>query len=292
MEKIGQKEMEILRQRVLSAAVLVPVCLLLTMIGPKSFFLLSMVVVVLGLKEWFYMPPVTGQNRKVLLLLGSGVIFFPMLLAIFADFSAAFPSFAFLVITFFLFVKFFGQGKNTAFYTAGLVYLGLPLCLLVWLRGIDTVGIWMILYIFAVTWGSDSVAYFIGKKYGRRKLAPSISPGKTVEGLAGAALGAMLFGMLIILIVQYGLPSTAKRVDLGHVTFLDWSIFIMIPLSALLGCIGQAGDLLESKIKRIYRKKDSGSLIPGHGGVLDRIDALVAVASFMGLLQFFIITFF
>lgn len=105
-------------------------------------------------------------------------------------------------------------------------------------------------------WVGDSSAYFVGKAFGRRKLAPSISPNKTVEGSV-----ANLFGCLI------------AAFALGGYFGLPWGVSLSFGLSA--GLIGQAGDLLQSKLKRDVGAKDSGSLLPGHGGILDRLDSLL-----------------
>jgi phosphatidate cytidylyltransferase len=117
---------------------------------------------------------------------------------------------------------------------------------------------WLALVV-AACWAADTAAYAVGKTLGRHKLCPSISPGKTVEGAVGGLIGAML---LTFLLGQWlGLPT-------GHA----------LALGALLGVAGQLGDLAESKLKRWAGVKDSGSILPGHGGVLDRFDSLLVNA--------------
>ncbi len=111
-------------------------------------------------------------------------------------------------------------------------------------------------------WASDICAYTVGKNFGKRLLVPQISPKKTVEGLLGAMLGSM-----IIIVLFHGL--------------LDFSIAKALIIGALMGMLGQAGDLLESAGKRLCHKKDSSNLIPGHGGILDRIDSFIFTAPFL-----------
>lgn len=111
-------------------------------------------------------------------------------------------------------------------------------------------------------WASDTFAYFIGKNFGKHRLAPQISPKKTVEGLAGSVLGS-----LVIL--------TAFHERLG------FSIPAAVFIGVTAGILGQAGDLMESACKRVFKIKDSSGLIPGHGGILDRIDSFIFTAPFL-----------
>lgn len=121
---------------------------------------------------------------------------------------------------------------------------------------------WLLLFIMGLVWVADSTAYFAGRKFGKRKLAPSISPGKTWEGVIGAMLGVSCYVILV-----WSLNS-----DLSHTALLP------ILLLAAWWWVGLAviGDLFESAIKRQAGVKDSGALLPGHGGLLDRIDALTS----------------
>jgi phosphatidate cytidylyltransferase len=114
----------------------------------------------------------------------------------------------------------------------------------------------------AVAWIADTAAYFAGRRWGRRKLAPAISPGKTWEGVAGGLIGAAAYAM-ILSIVLAGTQATRMAAFLGA--------------AALLVMVGIVGDLFESAAKRQAGVKDSGALLPGHGGVLDRIDSVTAM---------------
>ncbi len=142
---------------------------------------------------------------------------------------------------------------------AGILYLGWLLSHLVALRGLDDGRNWVFLALFA-TFASDTAAFFVGRALGRHKLAPAISPGKTWEGTIAGFLGAIIVSLL------FTLPS-CLNLPLGYGQ--------AILLGFLISLFGQIGDLVESSFKRNMGVKDSGSLLPGHGGFLDRIDSVV-----------------
>lgn len=139
------------------------------------------------------------------------------------------------------------------------VYVGGTLSAVALVRDFDPTGAWVLLTM-VLAWGSDTAAYFVGRKYGKTKLAPRISPKKTLEGSAGG-LAASVIGAMIM---SFFLPG---------ITPLD-----AIALGVLAGAAGQAGDLLMSVLKRSSGVKDSGGILPGHGGILDRVDALAFTA--------------
>jgi phosphatidate cytidylyltransferase len=134
-----------------------------------------------------------------------------------------------------------------------------------WLALVElrTFGPELLLGLLAVVWVADTAAYFAGRKFGRRKLAPSISPGKTWEGVAGAFLGVTLYGL-------------AWNMWDGSAVLFSSGLWWGVLLLWLLTLFSILGDLFESWMKRVAGLKDSGRLLPGHGGVLDRIDALTA----------------
>jgi phosphatidate cytidylyltransferase len=150
------------------------------------------------------------------------------------------------------------RGWGAAWYASGFVYALVPALALLWIRERDVHGLYLLLWAFIVTWSTDIGAYFVGRRFGRRKLAPSISPGKTVEGLYGGVVAATLLG-----------GAWAFATGLGHA---------LLALAPVLAVAAQAGDLFESAMKRRSGVKDSGAWLPGHGGVLDRLDGLVPVA--------------
>ena len=142
---------------------------------------------------------------------------------------------------------------------AGILYVGWLLSYLVALRGLDDGRNWVFFALFT-TFGSDTAAFFAGRTLGRHHLAPHISPGKTWEGAIGGILGAVIVSLFFILPTPLSLN-------------LNWGQAIL--LGVLVSIFGQFGDLVESLFKRNMGVKDSGRLLPGHGGVLDRMDSIV-----------------
>ena len=140
--------------------------------------------------------------------------------------------------------------------SAALLFIVLPISALVRLHAIPAIGPRLLLFALVLVWTGDTAAYFTGRAIGRNKLAPKLSPGKTWEGAAGNLLGSLLIGWAFARWLQIGVSH-------------------MLIMAALGSVAGQVGDLLESAYKRSAGAKDSGALLPGHGGVLDRIDALL-----------------
>jgi phosphatidate cytidylyltransferase len=149
---------------------------------------------------------------------------------------------------------------------AGVVVLVPGAAAMVALRGQSPV---LLLAVMAVVWISDIAAYFAGHGFGRRKLAPAISPGKTWEGVYGALAAVTVYAMGWIATAGASLPTLLRQAELGEL----WFVLLLLGLAAA----GIVGDLLESQMKRQAGVKDSGRVLPGHGGVLDRIDALLPV---------------
>jgi len=131
---------------------------------------------------------------------------------------------------------------------------------LVVIHGVDPQGPRLLLFLMVLIWVADSFAYFAGRRWGRTKLAPVISPGKTREGVYGALAGAVLCGGGLVWLMPQGNP------------------LLLILFCLLIVLVSVVGDLFESLMKRQAGVKDSGSLLPGHGGMLDRIDSLTAAA--------------
>ncbi|HMI51510.1 MAG TPA: phosphatidate cytidylyltransferase [Candidatus Saccharimonadales bacterium] len=139
---------------------------------------------------------------------------------------------------------------------SGLLLVAFPLSYAVRLHGQGTPGPRLLLFALMITWAADTVAYFVGRAIGRHPFAPNLSPKKTWEGAAGSFIGSLLVGVAFTRFLPVSLPHLLAMAAVGNVA-------------------GQAGDLVESAYKRSAGIKDSGRLLPGHGGVLDRIDALI-----------------
>lgn len=161
-----------------------------------------------------------------------------------------------------------GAGKGRKTHAAGLLYFGLPAIALIWLGSDAPHGALALLYVMVVVWVTDSTAFFVGRMIGGPKLWPSVSPNKTWSGSIGGLAGGLAAGLI------YAALAGARS--------LTWIAVLSLGLS--VAC--QAGDLFESALKRRYDRKDSSGLIPGHGGLMDRLDGLIAavlVAALVGL---------
>jgi phosphatidate cytidylyltransferase len=139
---------------------------------------------------------------------------------------------------------------------SGLILIAFPLSYTVRLHGVGTQGPVLLLFVLVITWVGDSAAYFVGRSLGKHPLAPHLSPKKTWEGTVASFLGSLIVAIVFARFMTVPLPHLLGMAAVGNVA-------------------GQVGDLLESAYKRSAGIKDSGSLLPGHGGVLDRIDALI-----------------
>jgi phosphatidate cytidylyltransferase len=142
----------------------------------------------------------------------------------------------------------------------GFLYISLPCLALLSLRANPTYGKEILFWLLSIVWAADTGAYIFGRLIGGRKLAPIISPNKTWAGLIGGIILAAFIGSLMALLLKLGASIS------------------LLSLSAFIGALSQVGDLVESWFKRYFEVKDTGSIIPGHGGLLDRVDGLIVAA--------------
>jgi phosphatidate cytidylyltransferase len=245
-----------LQLRVISSVVLIVAVLAVTYLGGVAFRLLAALIAGAIFYEWSAMSRGAASARYQLV---AAVLLAVVLLALLLGYSAlgVFVLLGLSVAASLLDSGIGGQGLWTP---AGLAYAGLSGLSLALLRDGDQTGLTAILFLFAVVWATDIAAYFVGRSLGGPKLAPAISPGKTQSGAIGGAVGGVIAGIAL-----------AAFAGLGNLPLLALVAF-------LLSVISQAGDLFESWVKRRHGVKDSGTLIPGHGGVMDRVDGLVAAA--------------
>ena len=166
---------------------------------------------------------------------------------------------------------------NISYTLAGVIYIALPFTMLNYLV-VDIQELpaynfnpWVLAGIIMTLWANDSWAYIWGSLFGKHKLFPSISPGKTWEGFIGGLISAWLWAYLM-----FWLIDTIDYFENKNIEWIDW-----IVISTILSVIGTLGDLVESKLKRSLNIKDSGNFLPGHGGILDRFDALIMSIPFV-----------
>jgi phosphatidate cytidylyltransferase len=159
------------------------------------------------------------------------------------------------------------RGDNPLWHAGGVIYLGLPSLALVGLRVFPSQGALVMLGLFLIVWATDTGALVFGKLIGGKKIAPRLSPGKTWAGTIGGSItAAMVFGL--------------------YIAFFGFNVFLAMGFAFVFSFAAHAGDLFESLVKRRFGYKDSGGLIPGHGGVLDRVDSLFAASVVLALLVF------
>ena len=268
-------------KRVLTALVLIPSALVLVFLGPRwqwVFVLAS--VLVSSLAAWEYLTFVRQAGS------GSGAKppRIPVLIAIAALFAASFEwpdqldMTAVILCVGLLFwctftspvARMIPDAANAVFC---LFYAGFTLVSLPMLRE-QSNGPSLLVFLFCAVWAGDITALYAGRLFGRHKLAPSISPGKTWEGSIASLLGSVaVVGGLLALADQLQTRWNSVVLSYRDETWWYWLI-----LAALVNVAAQAGDLAESALKRSAGVKDSGTLLPGHGGMLDRIDALLTAA--------------
>jgi phosphatidate cytidylyltransferase len=275
-------------KRILTALVLIPVVLVLVFLGPKWQWLFSLAVAgVAALSGWEYLGLTRrcgAQPPRIATVAG--------LLALFAvDFQwpdlvpALFSALGLTLLLYCAMFKPVGDMiPNAAASVFCLFYIGLTLLALPALRE-QPDGASLVVFLLLVVWAGDTAAYFVGRAWGRHKMAPSLSPGKSWEGAVASVAGSVLIAAALVGLATL-MQEPRNSVLLGWLervcpsTVLSYpdEIWYWLGLAAVVNVAAQVGDLAESGLKRSAGVKDSGDLLPGHGGMLDRIDALLLAA--------------
>lgn len=249
--------------RIVSGIVLAAVALGTTYLGGGAFALFWTAVSLLVWWEWLRL--IEPADHYGLLVTGLGALAIGAVLAIVEH-----SGFALLILVLGAVAAGIIAARKPVWTAAGLAYAGALLLAPPLLRDNDQIGMRAILFVFAVVWATDILAYFVGRALGGPKLAPAISPNKTWSGAIGGSLAAVLAGLA----VRWP-DNVAAAGKIAAIAFV-------------LSAVSQAGDLFESHLKRQFNAKDSSALIPGHGGVMDRIDGFVTAvtaAVVIGLLR-------
>lgn len=266
-----------LRLRLITAIILLPVAILASLAGGLPFLMILLPVMCIGMLEFYVMEKDTTMQGSSLTGIPTGII---IVLGFFfhQDWMWQLALAAGVVLTLLLelsrqpkeFRRALAQVGITLF---GIIYLAFPTAFLLSVRNIQPDGLMWLFLVYAITWGTDTFAYIFGRIFGKTKLAPLISPHKTVEGAIGGILGAWIPAIVILVTTGAFQP-------------------ILIPMVVAGPFLAVSGDLFESALKRFFSIKDSYvkglNLFPGHGGVLDRIDALVWVATWVFLYLYII----
>lgn len=249
-------------QRVVTALLLLPLILGAIFFLPNAWFALAMMVpVAIAGREWAAMAKLCGYTFPGLLLLGMGGVLGLEAIGAGVGTALLYAAAAFWLVALLLVVRYpaiTAWAKQRALmYVVGLLLLVPAWYAVVHLQGLAHGG-WILLGGFVIVWGADVGAYFAGRAFGKRKLAVHVSPGKSVEGAVG--------GVLLTLAIALGV---AQYLGLSSSGTLQLLVLVFVATLASI-----LGDLFESMVKREAGVKDSGTLLPGHGGMLDRIDSV------------------
>jgi phosphatidate cytidylyltransferase len=262
-------------KRIITAAVLIPVVLLLVFLGPKWHWVFTLAVTaVAALAAWEFLglaeqggakPPKIAVMAVLGILFATNSEWPDRTMAVFCLLSLA----LLVYCTFWRPVKQVMVDASASIFC--LVYIGFTLLSLPALHD-QSNGPSLVTFLLCAVWAGDTVALYVGRAWGKHKLAPTLSPNKTWEGAAGSLAGSLLAAGLLM-----GLATLLQMRDIVTLSYPDEAWYWLL-LAALVNVAAQLGDLAESALKRSVGVKDSGALLPGHGGVLDRIDALLLAA--------------
>jgi phosphatidate cytidylyltransferase len=247
----GRSELSL---RVMSGVVMAAAAILSAWLGGLAFALLWTAAAVIVAFEWQRIVHGAGAGAAQALTIAAAVA---------AGAGAWFESWPVLMAAFALAAPaalLFGRG-HAADTGEGVVYAAALAASVILCRGVESAGLAVILWLFAVVWGTDTCAYFAGRALGGPKLWPAVSPKKTWSGAIGGLLGGALLGLAVLHVAGIA---------------VKWPHLL---LSLAFSVATQAGDLFESALKRRYDVKDAGAIIPGHGGVMDRLDGFIFAAA-------------
>lgn len=255
-------------QRIITGAIAIAIFLPIVIYGGLLFKILIYLMATLALYE-------------ILKMRNIYVLSFPGIISLFTLWFVLFPVDKFesivpfsklemlflaisLILTFSVMTKNKFTYDDAGFIVLSTLYIGIGFHYLIETRELGLAYIFLVLFII---WSTDSGAYFIGRAIGKRKLWPEISPKKTIEG----AIGGIITGIVVAIIFKVFIP-------------IDVQMFEILIIALLLSIFGQLGDLVESAFKRHFNVKDSGNILPGHGGILDRFDSLIFVLPILNIL--------
>jgi phosphatidate cytidylyltransferase len=264
MVVLGLNLGEGLAARVAAAAVLMPLALALTWLGGWWF---AALVIAAAAVMWFEWHRLVSPGADKFALVAPGALLLVALTSAGMGHSTASLNWISLAAPLTVLTVMMGHGRPV-WAVLGVVYIGIAGIAAIWLRGQPDDGFAIVLWLLAVVWATDIGAFFAGRRFGGAKLAPRISPNKTWAGLGGGMAAA-------------GLVGVATAVAIGG------SALTLLAVGAGLAVVEQIGDLAESALKRHFGVKDSGTIIPGHGGMLDRLDGMLAVLPAVAAMMLF-----
>lgn len=240
-----------------------------TLLHPIVFAVVFATVLFFTQYEFYAMVEKAGHRPSRIIGSAFGVLFFLVCFGMSNNFLPSIFGFSFIpIVVILLIVEIFRSDTNTlengGFSTLGFAYIALPFCLMNFVvhtsaSGENSFYPWIMVGVFFILWMNDSAAYLVGTAFGKHKMCKNISPAKSWEGLIGGAIFAICMGLLNAVLFQ-------------AISMISWIVITILTVT-----FGTLGDLFESKIKREIDVKDSGNILPGHGGFLDRLDSLLFV---------------
>lgn len=255
--------------RVASAVVLAPIVLGAVWVGGTAFLALLMIAGPLMALEWARLAEPEGSAVTEQIGLTIGLVVYLVTMAT-GDAGLAFV--LLLTILGLTAAWCVWTGRPPSRTLIGFAYVGGAVVSFAWLRGDSDMGRLTIIWLLGVVWATDIGAYFVGRTFGGPKMAPRLSPNKTWSGLIGGMASAAIVSVAVFVWADVQSMTMSTGILVGLAVF-----------AALVALLSQAGDVYESSMKRRAGVKDSGSIIPGHGGILDRVDGLMFAATFVAL---------
>jgi len=258
-----------LKNRIITAAILIPIVIVfIFFIDTIWFSILFAIFVAIGAWEWAGLCKLSETNKVIyalfIVLILAGIYYF--------DSSTLYNALILSGVIYWLIavalIVLYQKQRNLLPKSSFLLMLiGMLLLIPMWsgltlLKSFSEIGASLIMLLMLLIWGADTAAYFAGKKWGKRKLANHVSPGKTWEGTLGGIVSSIVIAICYVIVSNKNLEDSLLFIGLSILTVIG-SVF---------------GDLMESLVKREAGQKDSGSILPGHGGVMDRIDSLTAAS--------------
>ena len=264
-DAINVKKKNDLGIRVLSAAVMLPAAVYIILEGEYSY--LGLVIVLSGLILFEWNNICEGKGFSLTFIMQSLIVLYAIIsLYFYGVVNILFLGIGAAIIVIVAFLS----KKSTKWALNGLTYAIVPALSLLWLRSYSSDGGYIVLWAMIIVWSMDTGGYFAGKNIGGPKMAPKISPNKTWSGLAGGTALAMITGTIAAYYFDFGVP-----------------LWLIALISGFLSVWSQIGDLYESSLKRKFNVKDSGTIIPGHGGIMDRVDGVVFVVPLVAVMILF-----
>lgn len=274
-DKKSEDFIQIMKQRIITGVVAGAIFIAFLVLGGYFFQLFVGLLTFVAMSEMFKMKGTKFLTFEgILSAIAAMVLSMPFVSNLLnMGSNGPFMLFAFFIFAMLAATVFSKDGyniENIAFPFLSAFYIGIGFQSLSFARSADTITV---LFAVFIVWAGDTGAYFVGRSFGKHKLLPAVSPHKTIEGSIGGVASAVLVSAIMLFFFRSSLPSLP--------------IWELLLLSALFSCVAQLGDLVESSIKRHFAVKDSGKILPGHGGILDRFDSMIFVLPLMHLLGLF-----